>query len=82
MNKLYKAKSTFRSQLNEELCKPITDHKSFVDARDNIEQIISMVEMANCLPYKDEEHTTAIQFIDAQLERINSQAFFGQGSRW
>ena len=26
---------------------------------------------------KDEDHTTAIQFIDAQLERINSQAVFG-----
>ena len=42
MNKLYKVKSTLRSQLNEELCKPITDHKSFVEARDNIELIISM----------------------------------------
>ena len=37
-----------------------------------------MVEMANGLPYKDEDHTTAIQFIDAQLERINSQTVFGR----
>ena len=43
-----------------------------------IELIISMVEMAHGLPYKDEDHTTAIQFIDAQLERINSQAAFGR----
>ena len=78
MNKLYKVKSTLRSQLNEELCKPITDHKTFVDVWDNIELLISMVEMAHGLPYKDEDHTTAIQFIDVQLERINSQAVFGR----
>ena len=78
MNKLYKIKSTLRSQLNEELCKPITDHKTFVDVRDNIELLISMVEMAHGLPYKEEDHTTAIQFIDAQLEKINSQAVFGR----
>ena len=37
-----------------------------------------MVEMAHGLPYKEEDHTTAIQFIDAQLEKINSQAVFGR----
>ena len=78
MNKLYKIKSTLQSQLNDDLCKPITDHKSFVEARDNIELIISMVEMAYGLPYKDEDHMTAIQFIDVQLEKINSQAVFGR----
>ena len=31
MNKLCKIKSTLRSQLSGELCKPITDHKSFVE---------------------------------------------------
>ena len=71
MNKLYKIKSTLSSQLNEELCKPITDHKSFVEVRDNIELLISMVEMAHGLPYKEDDHTTAIQFINAQLEKIN-----------
>ena len=76
MNKLYKIKSSLRSKLLEELCKPIVDHKSFVEARENIELLISMVEMAYGLPYKDEDHTTAIQFIDAQLERINSQTVF------
>ena len=62
MNKLYKIKSTVRSKLNEELCKPITDHKTYVDVRDNIELLISMVEMAHGLPYKEEDHTTAVQF--------------------
>ena len=37
-----------------------------------------MVEMASGLPYKHDDHTTAIQFIDAQLEKINSQAVFGR----
>ena len=37
-----------------------------------------MVEMAHGLQYKEEDHTTAIQFINAQLEKINSQAVFGR----
>ena len=60
MNKLYKIKSTLLSQLNDELCKPITDHKSFVEIRDNIELLISMVEMTYGLLYKEDDHTTAI----------------------
>ena len=47
MNKLHKIKSTLQSQLYEELCKLINDHKSFVETRDNIEILISMVEMAH-----------------------------------
>ena len=78
MNKVYKIKSTLRSQLSDEICKPIIDHKSFVEIRDGIELLISMVEMAFGLPYKHDDHTTAIQFIDAQLEKINSQAVFGR----
>ena len=78
MNKLHKIKSTLRSQLYEELCKLINDHKSFVETRDNIEILISMVEMAHGLQYKHEDHTTAIKFIDAQLEKINSQAVFAR----
>ena len=78
MNKLYKIKSTLRSQLADEICKPITDHKSFVEIRHNIELLISMVEMAFGLPYKYEDHTTAVQFIDAQLGKINSQAVFAR----
>ena len=56
----------------------ITDHKSFVEIQDNVELLISMVEMAVGLPYKQEDHTTAMQFIDAQLEKINSQAVFAR----
>ncbi len=33
-----------------------------------------MIEMAYCLPYKYEDHTTAVLFIDAQLEKINAHA--------
>ena len=67
MNKLYTIKSTPRSQLSDELCKPIIDHKSFVEIWDSIELLISMVEMAYGLPYKHDhdDHTTAIQFIDS-----------------
>ncbi len=32
-----------------------------------------MVKMTYCLQYKHEDHTTAIMFIDAQLEEINTQ---------
>ena len=82
MNKLYKIKLTLRiglrSQLSDEICKPITDHKSFVEIQDGIELLISMVEMAFGLPYKQDDHTTAMQFIDAQLEKINSQAVFAR----
>ena len=78
MNKLYKIKSTLWLQLSDEICKPITDHKSFVEIRDGIELLISMVKMAFGLPYKHDDHTTAIQSIDAQLEKINSQAVFAR----
>ena len=37
-----------------------------------------MVEMAFGLPYKQDDHTTAIQFIDAQWEKINLQAVFAR----
>ena len=78
MNKLGKIKSTLRSQLSGELCKPITDHKSFVENRDSIEILVSMIEMVYGLSYKEDDHTTAIMFIDAQLEKINSQAVFAR----
>ena len=35
-----------------------------------------MVEIAHGLLYKNDDHTAAIQFIDAQLDKINSQAVF------
>ena len=79
MNKLYKIKSTLLLQLSDELCKPITDHKSLVEIQDSIKLLISMVEMApGLVAYKHDDHTTAIQFIDAQLEKINSRAVFAR----
>ncbi len=37
-----------------------------------------MVKMTYCLQYKHKDHTTAIIFIDAQLEKINSQVSFAK----
>ena len=65
-------------QLTGELCKPITDHKSFVENQDSIEILVSMIGMAYGLSYKEDDHTTANMFINAQLEKINSQAVFAR----
>ncbi len=35
-----------------------------------------MIKMTYCLPYKKEDHTTAILFIDVQLEKINPHVSF------
>ena len=56
----------------------MTDHKSYIKVRDSIQLLVSMVEMTYGLPYKHEDHTTAIMSIDAQLEKINSQASFAK----
>jgi hypothetical protein len=69
-------KSHLRTQLSEEICKPMTDHKSFIEIRYSMELLVSMVEMTDDLQYKHEDHTTAIMFVDAQLEKINSLASF------
>ena len=37
-----------------------------------------MIKMIYCLPYKYEDHTTAILSIDARLERINAHASFAR----
>jgi hypothetical protein len=76
MNKLAKVKSHLRAQLSEELCKLMTYHKSYVEVRDSIELLVSMIKMIYGLQYKYEDHTTAIRFIDAQLEKINTHASF------
>ncbi len=70
MNKLAKVKSNLQAQLSEELCKPMTDHKSHIEpeVRDSIELLVSVIELTYCLQYKYEDHTTAILFIGAQLE--------------
>ena len=54
------------------------DHRSYIEVRDSIELIVSMVEMTHGLQYKYEDHTTAIMFIDAQLEKINPHASFAR----
>ncbi len=79
MNKLVKVKAYLWSQLSDEIRKPITDHNpSFIEVRKAIEPIVSMVEMAYGLQYKQENHTTALQFIDALLEIIKTQANFAR----
>jgi hypothetical protein len=37
-----------------------------------------MTEMTYCLPYKYQDYTTAIMFIDVQLEKSNSHASFAR----
>jgi hypothetical protein len=56
----------------------MTDHKSYIEVRDSIELLASMIEMTYCLQYKYEDHTTAIMFIDAQLEKSNAHASFAR----
>ncbi len=43
-----------------------------------MELLVSMVEMTYGSQYKYEDHTTAIVFIDAKLEKINSHASFAR----
>jgi hypothetical protein len=55
----------------------MTDHKSYIEVQDSTDHLVSMVEVTY-LSYKHEDHTTAIMFIDAQLEKINSHAAFAR----
>ena len=66
--------SRLRWQLSHEFCKAISDHKSFIEILDILELLVSMIEMAYGLPYKHDNHTTAINLINAQWEKIYSQA--------
>ena len=75
-NKLVKVKSSLCSQLSAEIAKPIYNSATFIDTRNNIETLISMVEMAYGLPYQYEDSTVAINLVDAQLERDLSQSLF------
>ncbi len=43
-----------------------------------MELLVSMVKMTYSLPCRHEDHTTAIMFIDAQLEKINTQVSFAK----
>ncbi len=76
MNKLGKVRSHLQTQLSEELCKLITDHKSYIEVRDSIKLLLSMIEMTYGLQYKYKDHTTAILFIDEQLQWITAHASF------
>ena len=49
-NRLSKVKSGLRSQLSEEIAKPIYNNMTFIEACNNIETLVSMVEMAYGLP--------------------------------
>ncbi len=49
MNKLAKVKSYLQTQLSEELCKPMTDHKSYIEVRNAIELLVSMFKMLDDL---------------------------------
>jgi hypothetical protein len=75
-NRLSKVKSGLRSQLSEEIAKPIYNSATFIDASNNIETLVSMVEMAYGLPYQHEDSMVAINLVDAQLERDLSQSPF------
>ena len=37
-----------------------------------------MIEISHGLPYKQDDHTTAINLIDVQLEKVNSQTNFAR----
>ncbi len=71
-------KAYLQSQVSDELRKPIHDHKSLIEIRDVIELLVSTVEMAYGLPYKYEDHTTTINLVDAQSEKINLQGTFAK----
>ena len=46
-NRISKVKSGLLSQLSEEISKPIYNNATFIDAQNNIEILVSMVEMAH-----------------------------------
>ena len=75
-NKLAKVKSKLLSQLSDELNEPICNHKSSLVPK--MLFLVSMVEMAYGLPYKHDDHTTAINLINSQWERINLQHIFAR----
>ncbi len=73
-NRLAKVNSSLLSQLSNEFTTPIYNNATFIEAHNNIETLVSMVEMACRLPYKHEDSTVAINLVDAQLEQDLSHA--------
>jgi hypothetical protein len=61
-------KSGPQSQLSEEISNPVYNNATFIDARNNIEILVSMVQMAYGLPYRDkhEDFTVSINLVHAQ----------------
>ena len=64
---LSKVKSGLLSQLSEEISKPIYNNSVFIEIRNNIEILVSMVEMAYGLPYRHEDSPVAINIVDAHF---------------
>ena len=56
--------------VSDELCKPITDHKSIIEIQDAIVLLVSMLEIVFGMQYKHDDNTTATNLINAQLETI------------
>ncbi len=70
--------SSLHSQLPDEITKPMYNNTTFIEAHNNIETLVSMVEMAYGLPYKHEDSTVAINLVDTQLEQDLSQLPFAR----
>ena len=77
-NRLSKVKSGLRSQLAEVISKSIYNTATFIESQNNIETLVSMIELAFGLPYKHEDSTVAINIVDAQLELDLSQSPFAK----
>ena len=71
-NKLAKVKLKLRAKLAEE----IQFHKTFPDSRNSIASLVIMIDMANGLPYKHQDPTTAIYVVDVQLESDSADPLF------
>jgi hypothetical protein len=71
-------KLVLRSQLYQEITKPVYNNATSIETRNNIETLVSMVEMAHGLPYKHEDSKVAINLIDSQLEQDLSQSPFAR----
>ena len=75
-------KSGLQLQLSEEISNPIYNNATFIDARNNIEILVSMVQMAYGLPYTHEDFspkfTVSINLVHAQLELDIPQSPFAK----
>ena len=83
-NRLSRVKSGLQLelQLSEEISNPIYNNATFIDARNNIEILVSMVQMAYGLPYPHEDFspkfTVSINLVHAQLELDIPQSPFAK----